>query len=186
MNICFPDVYRSHRATSSQGALILSVAHNLGHDVTAFLEEATSDTSEGWYPQERYLPMLDEIAHSKQDAVFDLIGIGIKLASYAPLPADVTTLKRALFSLDDFYHQTNPHIPGGWQVTLVEANFAVCTSSTPFPSDMEYGILYGLADRFLNDEYVFKVTLAATGTSRLKGGTSCTYHVRWWKKDAAQ
>lgn len=186
MNICFPDVYRSHRATSSPGALIVSLARSLGHDIPAAFEQALNEESVLWYPQQRHLPLLNDILRGKQDAVFDLINIGSKLAKHAVLPPDVTTLKRALFSLDDFYQQANPGTQGGWQVTLVEASFAVATSNTAFPSDLEYGILYGLAERFLSDDYVYKVSLAATGSSRLKGGTSCTYHIRWWKRDMVE
>lgn len=184
MNISYPDIYSTHQASSQRGAsVILSTASPLGNNVTSFFEAVESDdsTNNSWYPHPRYVRLVDEIANSRRDAMFDLIGLGIELVKRAALPPDVTTLKRALFSLDDAYKQSNPGGEGGWSVTLVESNFAVCTSSTPFHSDFEFGILYGLADRFTKPDQVYKVTLSNPQSSRQAGGASCTYHVRWGK-----
>lgn len=151
--------------------------------MSSFFEtlEAGDVAEDSWYPHPRYISVLNEIAKSKHDAMFDLIAIGIELVKRAHLPADIISLKRALFSLDDVYKQSNPDSDGGWSVTLVENNFAVCTSSTPFPSDLEFGILYGLADRFTKSDQVFKVTLSNPQANRQAGGKSCTYHVKWGK-----
>lgn len=184
MNICYPDIYRSHQSSSQGGAsVILSAASSLGNNVTSFFEavEANDSVNYSWYPHPRYISLLDEIANSRRDAMFDLIGIGIELVKRATLPPDITSLKRALFSLDDVYRHSNAGVEGGWSVTLVENNFAVCTSSTPFHSDLEFGILYGLADHFTKADQVFKVTLSNPQSNRQAGGTSCTYHVKWGK-----
>jgi hypothetical protein len=187
MNITEAHAIYSQRplgSNASAGAVIMATAAALGHaEAPAERHDDDSGSSEGlWYPQARHIPVLDAIVAGRPDAMFDLIAIGVQIARRAALSDDINTLKRALFSLDDAYRLANPEAEGGWSVTLIDQNFAVCTSSTPFPSDLEYGILHGLAARFARPDQVFKVALSNPHDNRQAGGTSCTYHVRWGKR----
>ena len=164
-----------------RGQLIQTIANRLGQRVQPVLQRHGLDNvqADGWYPQQDYLKAIEDLAQDHEDIVFDLIAIGIDMALESEFPPEINTLEKALFSLDELYHRNNRNAGGGWQVKKNRPHNLTCVSSTPMPPDLEYGLLYGLTERFGRKGYIYHVVHDSKAPRRLEGGLTCTYHVFW-------
>lgn len=153
----------------AMGAVALPVlaSHNLGHILT-----------DKWYSLQDLLNAFREL----HDANYDFVAVGMRIPDDARFPPNINSIESALQSLNEAYHLNHQNEGGGWEVHMISENEIACISSTPYPSDMEYGIIYGLTRRFRPQGVNFTVYHEDTvdgKPNRKNGGQSCLYRVIW-------
>ena len=117
--------------------------------------------------------------------------IGKKITERAMVPPEIDSAAAVLMGMDVAFHmnhrregvvmfdpQTGTMLDGigHYQCELhADGNAATMTCSTPYPCEMDRGILAGFASRF---EPAVSVSHASS-TCRKKGDPSCVYLVQW-------
>lgn len=162
------------------GASIMGVTNAMGEDVAAILQKhgLAKLTPDKWYPQQDYLNVYNDIFEQRVNVMHNLVAIGMKTVDEAVFPPDIQTLQDALMAMDVYYHLNNEDKDGGWQVELHQ-NQAICTSTTPFPTDFEYGILYALVRRFQPENHTFIVKYDGERPEKTGPDNPCRYIVTW-------
>lgn len=135
-----------------------------------------------WYPQQVWLDVLYDISTGvggSRGPIFDLVSIGMQIPLHARWPDGVDSVETALISINEAYHMNhrNGEI-GYYRAERVADKHIIVEAGNPYPSDFDYGIVYGLAKRFLPHGTYFKV-VRADRPSRLYGDDHCVYHVIW-------
>jgi len=143
-----------------------------------------------WWPMENYLAALFEISEAVGPS--KTLTIGKRIPENAALPPTIVDMQSAFESIDIAYHLNHrkngrlmfdtvtgkmtegighywyhPH-PGEKRITVV--------CETPYPCDIDRGILFGFALRF--EPYAF-VEHVRTNTCRKQGASSCAYSITW-------
>ena len=135
---------------------------------------------EGWYPLPVLLAVLQTIIEQIGPAT--LKGIGRRVPSTAPFPRDIDTLEKALRSIDTAYHATHRgqgHI-GSYRYTPGPVpRSARVVSDTPYPCDLEMGIVESLADRFRPSDALGMRLEHTPEACRKRGDARCTYQLTW-------
>jgi hypothetical protein len=131
-----------------------------------------------WYPQQEYLDVFNDIYERDFNVMHNMVAIGMRVLESATFPPGVNTLEEALGSLDAYYHLNNKDKTGGWDVTI-KGKQATCVSTTPFPADFEYGLIYALVRRFLPKKHTFTVTYDGSDLIHKGIDAPCTYQVVW-------
>ncbi|MEM9953922.1 MAG: hypothetical protein AAF846_20095 [Chloroflexota bacterium] len=166
----------------SLGASIKSVFAAMGSRVEPILEKnnLANVESDKWYPQQDYLNVYNDLEADDSSVMSDLVSIGMKILDEAQFPPDIDNIEKALLSMDAYYKLNNRDAYGGWQVEIDEKS-ATCTSTTPFPTDLEYGILYAMARRFAGQGKHVAVKYQNTVIRNQRKGhdAPCVYLVTW-------
>jgi hypothetical protein len=120
--------------------------------------------------------------------IFEQIGpvtvraIGRKIPDSAPFPQDIDSLEKALCSLDAAYRM-NHRGPGPIGAYRCESGpaprSARVVSDTPYPCDMDMGLVEAMADRFRPTDALWMRLEHAPGACRKRGDAACTYHLSW-------
>ncbi len=136
--------------TEVRGFLILNTALALGKGVEHILAKhgLGEVTPDGWYPQQKWLDALQEIVEKYP---FDLVNVGIKIATQMPLPSEIQTLNQFLPLVQQFreaYHRNGT--VGTMLAKFVGPNQIDVTVTTPYPADLTFGVIYGYLKRFLS------------------------------------
>lgn len=142
----------------TSGASVQSVVAAMGANIQPILKHNNLGTidPEAWYPQQDYLNVFNELEATGSGVMSNLVSIGMKILDNAHFPPDVDTIEKALGSLDVYYSLNNKDKRGGWHVEI-DGQQAICTSTTPYPADLEYGILYAMTRRFIASKQKFSV-----------------------------
>lgn len=134
---------------------------------------------EQWYPQQAWLDVLRDVI-GRGNAMFNLVSIGMKLAELFPMPPDIRTMHEALGAVDDIFRMSNPDAePGIMRTENVEPRHVRIVSATPYPDDFEYGVIYGLARRYLPPDGHLVVRHVDDAPCRKNDGDTCTYDITW-------
>lgn len=163
------------------GISMLSVISAMGEKVKPVLEKHGLGNIEPdkWYPIQSYLNFYKEIAESRGYSI-NLMKIGMMVPEKATFPPELKTIQDAFLKLDEAYHMNHrggdfghyyARIVGPRQIDVVAHN--------PFPCDLDYGIVQGLARRFKPSGATVIVYHDAMTECRKKGDDRCTYHVTW-------
>lgn len=143
-----------------------------------------------WYPAgpnlEMFAMLKDKIGPNT------LRQVGRSVPERAIFPPEVDSIEKGLASIDIAYHMNhgqngrplfNPatgemqDLIGHYRMEAGSDEREIrIVSDTPYPSEMDEGIVAAMARRF---EPGAGVTLDPDAPSRLRGGSSCTYVVRW-------
>ncbi len=169
--------------TEVSGASMRAVVDALGDQGRHILQDngLDPDPQPGkWYPQQPYLNMYRAIAEQKYNSVPDLVSIGMHVPSVAPFPPEIDSIETALTALNEAYQMNhrNGEI-GSYESTLVAPCHIKVVCRNPYPSDFDYGLIYGVVRRFRPAGVTFKVVVDDQAPSRKKGADSCTYHIYW-------
>lgn len=160
------------------GQTILSTLAGVGEAVRPILDRygLSSLQPEEWYPQQAWLNVLKDI----HDGNFlNLVGIGMAIPENAKFPTEIDSIDSALKLLDTAYHMNHRNGEIGhyhYQPVSEGAIDVICDN--PYPSDFDYGIIYGLVKRFRPEGTEFKV-VREPSPCRKKGDDICIYHVLW-------
>ena len=162
------------------GAAILPVIKALGDRALLAKYRLDKVAPDKWYRQQDYLSMFKEVAQPSVNAMMDLVAIGMKIPENAVFPPDIDSIETALNVLDVAYHTNhrNGEI-GVYQAVKVADQHYKMVCRNPYPTDFDYGIIYGLVRRFCPPNTRFSVTVDETAPNRQKGADSTTYIVTW-------
>jgi hypothetical protein len=132
-----------------------------------------------WYPLQPILDFYKEISQSK-NATLNLVSTGMKVPEKAVFPGDIDDIYKAFQALNVAYHA---HHRGGdfgdYHYNLVRDRHIAIVAHNPFPCDLDYGIIVGLARRFKPPRGNLHVYHDRRGVCRKQGADQCTYHVTW-------
>jgi hypothetical protein len=168
------------------GAAMLGFIDCVNKDrIYPFLEKhgLTQIDPQTWYPLQRWLDVLGDISEqSGGGAMFDFVAVGLRIietAKFPPAFADLT-FEQAVMAIDNLY-QANMRGGdfGNYVVDKDNGNHFKVTARIPYPDDMGYGQLYGMARRFLPEGTSFVVKYDDDIPRREKGGESTIMHVMW-------
>lgn len=133
-----------------------------------------------WYPLSAVLASFHRI--------FEQIGpvtvreIGRKIPESAPFPRDIDSLEKALRSLDAAYrmnHRGSEHFGAYRYEPGSTPRSARVVSDTPYPCDMDMGLVEAVAERFRPSDTLWLRLEHAPGSCRKRGGLDCAYHLSW-------
>lgn len=142
-----------------------------------------------WYSGQKWIDALWRIAASIGENT--LLAIGKRIPSSAAWPEEIRTIEAGLASIDVAYHM-NHRIDGEllfdpatgvmkegighYHCQFTGSRRAVMVVSSPYPSEMDRGIIITIARKF---QPAADVVLDESQPSRKRGGASCTYIVTW-------
>jgi len=131
---------------------------------------------DGWYPQQVWLDVLKEL---DQGGMLNMVMVGMKIPDSLTLPAQVGSVEGALASLDEVHHA---HHRGGeighYRCEHVAEHHVRMVCDSPYPSDLDYGIVFATTRRYVGRGRAFTVVRAAS-PSRRHGDDCCIYMIKW-------
>lgn len=167
-----------------RGDALLSLLQNLrAENVAPYLGQfnLTDIHTDAWYPTRDFLDLLNELDRASGH-VLDYVAIGLSLAETAYMPPE---LEQAPFSemlegWDDHYQANHRNADIGHKVTkkISDRHYTITLGSI-YPDDMEYGVVYGFAKRFLPPGTPFTVWYDEDIQRLDEGGEQTVIHVRW-------
>lgn len=134
-----------------------------------------------WYPLQTWMEVLTEISE-QSSAMFDFVSIGMAISETAVIPPEVAKLpfEQFMMMINDVYQMQ--HRGGDAGTIKVEQpgdKHLLLTLRVPYPDDLEYGVAYGFARRFLPAGTQFTVMYDENVPRREKGGQETLIHITW-------
>ena len=167
--------------------------HTLGQKILNEVQLGAKDSkgnyeieSDKWYPMQKGIEVYQKVMD--QVGPRTLKNLGMKIPETAIFPPHIVDIHTAIESTNVAYHMnhrkngvimfdpaTGKKLDGigyyGYEAVAGQKKIiSVCEN--PYPSELDEGIILGLARRFEPDAMV---TLAADKPTRKNGGDSCTY-----------
>ncbi len=127
-----------------------------------------------WYPQSAVLAALKEFGETS-----NLVSVGTQVIKHTLFPPEVDSIDKALASIDVAYKMNHRGEVGYYHSEVRGPRHIVMKCKNPYPCDFDYGLIYGVAKRFLPAGGDLIVEHDADGTCRKKGSETCVYHVTW-------
>lgn len=163
------------------GQSMMSVIAGMSASARPLLAKYGLDALEAdkWYKLQPILDFYREVSQSK-NAKLNLTSTGTKVPEKAKFPPEIDSIQKAFLSLDEAYHinHRNGDI-GHYHTTIVNNRQIDVLAETPFPCDLDHGIILGLARRFKPASGILAVYHDLHTACRKKGAESCLYHVTW-------
>jgi hypothetical protein len=135
--------------------------------------------AEQWYPIQPYLDFYKEIYQSR-NGMINLISAGRKVPENAVFPPQIDSITSALLALDEAYHMNHRGgYIGHYHAKIISGRQVDIIAETPFPCDLDFGIVQGLANRFKPARSNLLVYHDLKNPCRKHDGDKCVYHVTW-------
>lgn len=134
-----------------RGGMILAIQHAMGEVALPYFEQAGLGDiqADDWYSMARYLKVLYDIVKRERGVMTNLVAIGMSTTDHALLPPEIDTLEKGLMALQQGWRMNSRNAKEViWSVQKTGDNTFICSSYSPFPTDQEYGVLYGFTRRF--------------------------------------
>ena len=135
-----------------------------------------------WYPLSSFQALLNELNQSG-NATPNMVAIGMSVAELGAMPPglDHPNLDTMLEAWDEHYQMAHRYGDIGRKIAeKVEKNhYRLTLDHCVYPDDMEYGVLYGFAKRFLPHGAVFMVWYDKDVQRLDQGGSQTIIHVSW-------
>jgi hypothetical protein len=113
--------------------------------------------SDRWYPAKLLAEILTEISLARGGAL-DLTSIGMKVPDTIIMPSEIQGIGEALRRWNEVYRQNFRFGDVGWyEVSSLNANHMRVTDYTPWPRDLSFGMLQGLARRYVRANERFEI-----------------------------
>ncbi|MFN8531249.1 MAG: hypothetical protein U0670_21820 [Anaerolineae bacterium] len=134
-----------------------------------------------WYPMQSMLDALREIDESG-GSMFDFVSVGMNAAANLKMPPELASLSMV---------QIAPMVPAIYRMNVrgtdlgvaacdvVNQNHIKISYSIPYPDDYLYGLVYGVAKRFIPAGKTFTVYYDPTIPRCDEGGETTTIHLKW-------
>jgi hypothetical protein len=141
--------------------------------------------SDQWLSMQANLDVFKEISSPDYSTVFDntvfrFVQIGMRVPDFFDFPAEIKSIPSALLSLNGAYHRNHRGGEVGFYRAVIRGESQIdMVCYNPYPCDFDYGIIYGMVQRFHPDTTSFSVHHDETSPCRKKGGEFCIYHVTW-------
>ncbi|GAB4551505.1 MAG: hypothetical protein OHK0023_18530 [Anaerolineae bacterium] len=113
-----------------------------------------------WYPLSDCLRALHDLA---SEATLNIANLGMRTAQYLAIPHWIDNIPAALITLEDIYrraHRNNHY--GELSARIFAAHHVRCTVNTPYPEDFMYGLISGVAMRYIPSGGHFEVRRSYT------------------------
>lgn len=135
----------------------------MSEDIRPHLEEVLADYGydideidpTGWYPLSITMDVSRALVEKTRNALI-LVSVGTGLVDSLELPGEIDSIPTSIELLIQFFHNETDNVPPehGYHSLSVEENRVTFVDHTPFPHDMVYGYVYGLARRFSPEDVV--------------------------------
>ncbi len=140
------------------------------------------DLNEGqWYPQQKFLSALKELASEVGDDMIEKSGELIP--QHAAFPPEIQTLEQALKSIDVAYQMNHRNGDIGYYKLVAfneENKQAIMECKNPYPSKFDLGLIKGMVRQFLpKTSFHYDVKIDESKECRSNSGQSCTYIITW-------
>jgi hypothetical protein len=165
------------------GRAILATIAGLEKDIHPLLEEhgISEIHPNDWYPQQLWLDVLEAISEGwgSRGAIMDLVSVGMRIPDNVLWPPEVDNVEAALFSIDVAYKMNHRGGEiGSYAAQKAEGRHIRMTCDNPYPSDMDYGIIYRTTQKFLARGQHFSVERLPS-PCRNNGDDRCIYDIIW-------
>jgi hypothetical protein len=159
---------------------VFEVLRRLGVDPQPFIERHNLENlqADSWLPISDYLALLEDVQKNANN-YYTLISVGSKIPELADKMPETFTLQDLFRNMNDSYHinHRNGEI-GNYFVEFLAENHIRVIAQNPYPSDFDYGLVWGGAKYFAPKGTFVKV-VRAESPSRLKGDDHCIYDITW-------
>ncbi len=163
------------------GQSMLGIFTVMGEAVKPLLVKhgLTDIKPEGWYPIQPYLDVYRDIFLNRQGKI-NLVNVGMKVPENAVFPPEIDSIDKAMLVLDEAYHLNHRGGEiGHYHAKVVNSRRIDIIAETPFPCDLDIGIVRGLAYRFRPPKSDLAVYHDLDSPCRKNGSDRCIYHVTW-------
>lgn len=142
-----------------------------------------------WYPMQSLLDVYKAVGEEVGEHT--LLAVGKQVPQCAKWPQNISNIEEAMASIDVAYHM-NHSIEGKllfdsrtgamqegighYRCTRMGKRQIVMVCDTPYPSEIDRGIMLGIARVW---KPLAQVVLDETQPSRKQGANACTYLVKW-------
>ncbi len=113
-----------------------------------------------WYPADQAFRFLQELV-ARDDAMFNLVSIGMKVFDVMPMPASIETVADALRAMEHFadssQRRRGTNVPW-YSVREINEHHIEFVDRGSYPHDLIYGEVYSLVRRFRSKGTHFAVT----------------------------
>ncbi|NDJ36563.1 MAG: hypothetical protein GYB64_18075 [Chloroflexi bacterium] len=167
------------------GGNVLGFIHNVQEDeIKPALEKMglTEIKPEEWYPLKDWLEVLNDL-NRRGNTMYNFVAVGIGIAENAPFPPEVEQMPPvAVFEMLDTVYQAH-HRGGDVGKIIVEKvadqHLKITLDGIVYPDDLEYGVAYGFAKRFLPEDSDFLVEYEEGVTRLDDDGEKTIIHISW-------
>jgi hypothetical protein len=103
------------------------------------------------------------------------------MPDHAPFPSPLLSIEAALRAIDVAYKASHrgPGGIGGYTYTPQGSRVGRMVCDNPYPCHLDEGIIEAMAERFRPRDSFFVHLTHEPQQCRERGGTQCTYIVRW-------
>ncbi|MGF1507335.1 MAG: hypothetical protein ACFB51_19745 [Anaerolineae bacterium] len=106
---------------------------------------------DGWYPLQNVLDFISDV-EQLPSAISDLVALGVKLGREVELPEGLT-FEQWLYAQNDIVQQGYRNgDPGSFEAEQIDEKTYRFSVRSPIPSDVMYGIYYGVMPRLLGEQ----------------------------------
>jgi hypothetical protein len=168
-----------HPDNETLGQAFMGIIHVLqGRGIEDLLQKhgLTNIHPEKWYPQQKELDMLRDIG-----LLMDFVAIGMKIPDLVEYGVEVKTIADAFLLLDAGYQHNHrgPEV-GGFQAEWTGKRSMRIVCHNPYPSDLDYGIIYRLVQKFHPAAAAsFSVLRDPAAPNRKLGDETDTFNIAW-------
>ena len=158
------------------GRNIKALIAGTGNEILKALQhhDITDIQDDQWYPQSAVLAALQEFGETA-----NMVSVGTQVIKHTVFPPDVDSIEKALMAIDIAYHMNHRNGDVGYyRAEMQGPRHIVMECKNPYPCDFDYGLIYGVARRFLPADGDLVVE-HAPGDCRKDGTDVCIYHVTW-------
>ena len=131
-----------------------------------------------WYPLQKWLDVQRDISEEGGGS-FDLLAIGMAIPQSAIFPPEISTVE-AVVQGWDFSYQMNHRggDVGKYVVTKISNGFKI-VDSTPYPTDISFGVMRGFVKRFRVDNTNYITKYDTSAPSKKYGKETSTFLLTW-------
>jgi len=166
------------------GHAVLSIMNEMGMARTRAMKILAQNgirplEPDQWYPQQGVLNAFRTIFERIEPT--RLHTLGRKLPENAPFPPSITCLAEALRSMDVAYRASHRGMGHGLAYTFepLSERSARLICETPYPCEMDLGLVEGLAERFRPKDSPRVQVTHEPGECRRDKAERCIYSVHW-------
>ncbi len=170
-------------------------AEVIGQNMSAFVECINKDhilpflekhglsqiDPQTWYPLQDWLNVLNDMLDAG-GAMFDFVSVGMKIADTAVYPPEVEGLPFADFvmMIPQVYQMQHRHGDvGEEQARQLGDQHLQLYMRTPYPDDLAYGVVWGMARRFLPPGTHFVIAYDEAEPRCDQGGDHTILDIQW-------
>lgn len=168
-----------------RGEVLLGLIHSLqSDDIAPYVQKyGLTNVKEGqWYRIELFLNLLNDLT-ADVNSIPNFVAIGLYAAENAYMPPELgqPTFEDMLIHWDDHYQGNHRNGNIGHKIAekIDDTHYKMTVDHGIYPDDLEYGVLYGFAKRFLPRGTFFTVRYDENVQRLDEGGEKTVMHVQW-------